>query len=171
MRSKIKSNKKIKKQTSKKTLLELPNDILFRIVDEAGVYHRQKIRASCRRLKTICDGQLLHDFRKALNQRRGCEKFSYQALEAIDIMSRVYVRTGLESVFAGTLISFVKKSYRTPFLSDHKTLKAFMRNFLKLADQQAPGQRGRLLYSLMILNILNVRWLFEYVFYFFIILF
>lgn len=137
-------------------ILELPNEILFRIIYDLSGYHRQKIRASCRRLKTICDGQMIHDFRKVLNKKQNQKKFSYQALKAIQSLSNVYVKAGLESVFAGALISFVEKTYKTPFISNHKSVKAFIRNFMQLADQQVPGQRGQLLYTLMILNLLNV---------------
>lgn len=149
-------------------ITQLPNEILSRIVSSVNVYHRQKIRASCKRFKSICDGQVLHEFRKELNKQKHSKKFSSQALRAIDIISKVYLTAGLESVFAGTLMSFVSRSYRTPFVCNQRTLKPFVRNFVRLADEQVPGPKGIFLYTAMILNLLKVSFYFCFLYFFFI---
>lgn len=153
----VKILRKKKSNINKLHLLQLPNEILSRIVSDVNVYHRQKIRASCRRLKEICDAQTLHEFKKAVLRKRNTKEFSSQAIAAIKTLSTVYVNAGLESVFAGALISHMKMLYKTTLFEQENSIKPFVRNFVQLADQIVPGQQGRLLYCLTILNLLKVR--------------
>lgn len=59
---------KIRRKARGPNFCDLPNEVLEKIVGNVNIWHHNRIRESCKRLRDIDDCFIMHEYKKALNK-------------------------------------------------------------------------------------------------------
>lgn len=59
-------------------LCDLPTEILEMIICNINIWHRNRIRATCTRLRNCCDSRLMHDFKSSLSKYGRINRTGYE---------------------------------------------------------------------------------------------
>lgn len=140
-------------------LCDLPPEILEKIITEINIWQHNRIRASCKCLKTVCDGVLMHDFKVSIKKYKleNPTGYEYAALQAIYQANWAYIEAGYCPLFLGTMLHLLRNDYRNPFSPAIGRIRKFLLKFYCLVDEclEDPfSQTSRLLYTITLLGFL-----------------
>ncbi|XP_061401391.1 uncharacterized protein LOC133337147 [Musca vetustissima] len=150
------------KQTSKeqrqgRNLLDLPPEILEKIIGCVNIWHHNRIRETSKRFREIDDLFVRHEFEKSLNKEIVADPNSYASavLRSIRQAAEVYLHSEFDSIFCGCILPMLRNSYKNPFRPQVNLVSKFLVHFYNLVEEKIGdpmSQYSRLLYSLTLMR-------------------
>lgn len=146
-------------QNKRLQICDLPTEILELIINNINIWHRNRIRASCKRLRNACDSALMHDFRASLVKygRKDRCGYEFSALQVIHQATWAYVKAGFRPLFLGAMLPLMRNHYKNPFCPRVGKIRTFLLKFYKLIEEgfgNPLSQSSRLLYVITLLGFL-----------------
>uniref|UniRef100_A0A1A9UCX7 F-box domain-containing protein n=1 Tax=Glossina austeni TaxID=7395 RepID=A0A1A9UCX7_GLOAU len=141
-----------------KNLCDLPSEILEKIIGYLNYYHYNRIRATSKRLSSITDLYITHEFQKALRKNSKANQLTYYsaALRCISLTTEAYVKYGYESLFCASILPLLCNCCKNPFRSVPENTQQFCINFYeRVSNRLGSTQEFNLLYVWTFLRLLK----------------
>uniref|UniRef100_A0A1I8Q8V0 F-box domain-containing protein n=1 Tax=Stomoxys calcitrans TaxID=35570 RepID=A0A1I8Q8V0_STOCA len=140
------------------TVVDLPPEILEKIIGNVDIWHHNRIRETSRRFREISDLYICHEFEKSLYKNVSTNPQSYESAVLLGIRhaTNVYVRSGFKSLFCGCLLPMLRDSYKNPFCPPIEKVTTFLVHFYSMVEDAVDGpasQKSRLLYVITLLRL------------------
>lgn len=145
---------------SKFNLLDLPQEMIEKIIDNIRISERHHIRESCYHLKNVVDSLVISNIRKIVNG----SKFLTSNYETILVQliyqnARVFIDAGLKSIVTGAILSIYRTKaiyFFSPCLSLVETFITKLHSLVERAVSGSQRSIFKVLYLKTMLGLLHL---------------